>query len=420
MAKHVFVGFGFGPIQAGLFVKEALQTGNFSRIAVAEIDPEVVEAVRANKGTYFVNVAKSDSLEVIKIDGIEIYNPNDLKDRELLLDAMSQSTEIITSLPSVEFYDNRDVSVASLIAKGFENCSSPATIVYAAENNNYAAQILKEKVNSKMTRPIEHPVQYLNTVIGKMSQVVTESEEIQRKELTPVAPGIKRAFLVEEFNKILVTKCRIEDFKPGIEVFIEMDNLLPFEEAKLFSHNAVHALLAYLGAYKGYKSMTELRRDQKIMQIARDAFINESGASLIEKHSKVNDVLFTKSGYLAYAEDLLQRMMNPYLDDTIERAGRDIKRKLGLQDRIFGTMQLALEQGIEPVNMALGAAAGITALLKKPDASKLPNYLHFDFENPSRKQVEKVLDWIWGESNTEHLDKLITLTKNAFIQLKQA
>ena len=207
MTEHVFVGFGFGPIQAGLFVKEAFQSGNFSRIVIAEIDSELVEAVRANNGNYFVNVAKPNGLEVIKIDSIEIYNPRENKDKELLLDALSQSTELVTSLPSVEFYDNTDVSVASLIADGLENCSSSATIVYAAENNNYAAQILEEKVNSKTTRSIEQPVQYLNTVIGKMSQVVTESEEIQRKALTPVAPGIKRAFLVEEFNKILVTKC---------------------------------------------------------------------------------------------------------------------------------------------------------------------------------------------------------------------
>ena len=418
MAEHVFVGFGFGPIQAGLFVKEAFESGNFSRIAVAEIDTELVEALKANKGSYFVNSAKSDGLEVIKIDGIEIYNPNKQEDIELLLDALSQSTEIVTSLPSVSFYDNTDDGVASLIAKGLEKNTSPATIVYAAENNNFAAQILEEKVNSTEVGPIEHSAQYLNTVIGKMSQVVTEVEEIKRKDLRPVAPGIKRAFLVEEFNKILVTKCQIKNFKPGVEVFIEKEDLLPFEEAKLYGHNAIHALLAYLGVYKGYRSMTDVGGDKKIMQIARDAFINESGASLIKRHSTVNDVLFTESGYLAYAENLLERMMNPYLDDTTERAGRDVKRKLGFEDRIFGTMRLALEQGIEPVNMALGAAAGITMLLKESDVNKPPDFLHLDFENPSRENLEKILEWIWEGGSTEYRDGLITLTENAFTRLR--
>ena len=52
MAEHIFTGFGFGPIQSGLFVKEAFQSGNFARIAIAEIDRELVEAVRANKVSY--------------------------------------------------------------------------------------------------------------------------------------------------------------------------------------------------------------------------------------------------------------------------------------------------------------------------------------------------------------------------------
>jgi len=48
MAEHIFTGFGFGPIQAGLFVKEAFQSGNFARIVAAEIDTELVGAVRTN------------------------------------------------------------------------------------------------------------------------------------------------------------------------------------------------------------------------------------------------------------------------------------------------------------------------------------------------------------------------------------
>ena len=51
MAEHIFTGFGFGPIQGGLFVKEAFQSGNFARIVVSEIDAKLVGAVRANKGS---------------------------------------------------------------------------------------------------------------------------------------------------------------------------------------------------------------------------------------------------------------------------------------------------------------------------------------------------------------------------------
>ena len=45
--KKTFVGIGFGPIQAGLFVKEAADSGRFSEIVVSEVDAELVDAVRA-------------------------------------------------------------------------------------------------------------------------------------------------------------------------------------------------------------------------------------------------------------------------------------------------------------------------------------------------------------------------------------
>ena len=43
---RTYVGFGFGAIQAGLFLYEAFGSGAFSRLVVAEVVPEVVAAVR--------------------------------------------------------------------------------------------------------------------------------------------------------------------------------------------------------------------------------------------------------------------------------------------------------------------------------------------------------------------------------------
>ena len=74
MNKHVFVGFGFGPIQAELFVSEAFKSGNFSRIVIAKIDQNLVDAVRANKGRYYVNIASKNRISHESIDGIERFN----------------------------------------------------------------------------------------------------------------------------------------------------------------------------------------------------------------------------------------------------------------------------------------------------------------------------------------------------------
>ena len=408
MTEHVFVGFGFGPIQAGLFVSEAFKSGNFSRIVIAEIDQKLVDAIGANNGSYFVNIATSDGILSERIDGIEIFNPTVDSDRDELLKALSQATEIVTSLPSVNFYDMGENSVVSLIKKGLAGSTALGTIIYTAENNNHAAEILEEKIGKFDN------VQYLNTVIGKMSQVSNNKQEIDDKNLKPISPNFARAFLVEQFNKILVTKCDIQDFMPGIKVFLEKEDLMPFEEAKLYGHNAIHALLAYLGVSKGYIKMAQLKENKELMRIARDAFINESGAALIKKYVDFNDELFTESGYKAYAEDLLERMTNPYLSDPIDRAARDPQRKLGPNDRIFGTMQLVLKHDIEPTNMALGAMAGIVFLLGRAGENSLPQNLYVDdWHDLTDGDIEKILHWLWNDADSEYGNRLIGCVQKA-------
>jgi len=415
MAEHTFTGFGFGPIQAGLFAKEAFESGNFSRIVVAEIDARLVDAVSSNNGSYFVNIARADGIEARKIDNVELLNPNVPKERQTLLDMLAQSTEIATCLPSVDFFSTGGPgSVSSLIAEGLATSSANATIIYAAENHNRAAEILEESVTQKSSNLSKKNVQYLNTVIGKMSRVVTDHDEIVELKLKTIAPGIERAFLVEQFNRILVTRTCLSGFRPGIEVFIEKDDLLPFEEAKLYGHNAIHSLLAFLGAARGAVSMTELNADKAIMEIGRAAFLRESGAALVKKYSHLDDELFTETGYKEYAEDLLERMTNPYLGDTIARVTRDIARKLRIDERIFGTMQLALEQGIKPRNMALGAMAGIALLLNKSEENKLPADLRFsDWLKTNDGEIERILDWLWNGRKVNCAQKLIRIVQDA-------
>ena len=57
--------------------------------------------------------------------------------------------------------------------------------------------------------------------------------------------------------------------------------------------------------------------------------------------------------------DLLLRFTNAALMDTCKRVGGDPKRKLSPQDRLIGSATTALEMGITPAYIALGAAAGL-------------------------------------------------------------
>ncbi len=371
---RTFVGFGFGAIQGGLFLYEAFRSGNFDRLVVVEVLPDVVAALRRSGGRYRVNVATLAGLEVHEITGIEALNPKDPTDRIALLAALGEASEICTALPSVDFFS----SVAPLLAEGLR---SPA-IIYTAENNNHAAELLEAAVR-KLQPSLSVNQQFLNTVIGKMSGVVTATGN-----LVAITDDLPRAFLVEEFNRILITQISVPGFRRGIEVFAEKPDLLPFEEAKLYGHNAVHALLGYLANQRGYQFMSDLAGDAELMQLGREAFLVESGPALIARRGGL-DPLFTPAGYQAYAEDLLRRMMNPWLSDAVVRIIRDPRRKLSWQDRLIGTMRLALDAGIQPVRFTKGARAAVAVLAQEAPGISLDSLWPEPDEPVGRKQELK-------------------------------
>jgi mannitol-1-phosphate/altronate dehydrogenase len=78
----------------------------------------------------------------------------------------------------------------------------------------------------------------------------------------------------------------------------------------------------------------------------------------------------------------MTRMINPHLKDRVDRIIRDSRRKLGWDDRLIGTMRMALAYDIPPRCYSLGAAAAVDMLLK---------------EQP-RQTVASLLESLWAGS----------------------
>ncbi len=414
--KRTFVGFGLGAIQSGLFLYEAQASRAFDRLVAAEVVPETVRQVRENGGFITVNIAHHDHIETARVGPVEVLNPAVEEDRFILVEALASAQEIATAVPSVTFYCSSPGAdaICRILAAGLEEKTrrgGPCAVIYAAENHNHAAEILQDQVLGAVSPEeragVLRQVRFLNTVIGKMSGVISDPEEIQALGLEPLAPGSRRAFLVEAFNRILISRIHFDsqDFTRGIATFVEKDDLLPFEEAKLYGHNATHALGTYLGALLGVRRIAGLAEIPGMMAFLRRAFIEESGEALIRRHQGV-DPLFTPAGYAAYADDLLERMVNPYLADTVERTGRDPERKLGWDDRLVGTMRLGLSNGVHPGRNALGAAAALVYLE--------PGYLTGAGDPVGR------LRGIWGEvGSRQEAAPVLDLIRGALAHLRR-
>ena len=383
-----FVGFGFGPIQTGLLLFEAVQSGSFDRFVVAEVDQRLVDAVRAAGDEVVVNIAGKNGIRTGRIPKVELCNPQVTWDRSVLVEAIVDADEMGTAVPSIDLYSaGKDASIAAMLAKGCR--PGRRQIIYTAENNNFAAEILREQIGRAGATYDLHDLQCLNTVVGKMSGVVSSPSEMKRLGLAPLVPGYDRCVLVEEFNRILISKVTLPGFRRKIRVFEEKDDLLPFEEAKLYGHNAVHALMGYLASRNGCRFMSEAADDQALMKLAREAFLEESGAALIARYQGL-DPLFTSAGYLAYADDLLERMTNPYLRDRIERVIRDTPRKLAWDDRLIGTMRLALDAGVTPRRFAFGAAAALETLASPKGTADALNELWPAPDQPPGRKSELI------------------------------
>lgn len=368
--QRVYVGFGFGAIQAGLFLYEAFQSGAFGRLVVAEVMPDVVATVRRADGHFTVNIAQADGIEAAQIGPLQIEDPTQPDDRERLIDAVAAAHEIGTAIPSIAYYaSDRPGSLHRVLAEGLRRkvtIGGPRAVVYTAENHNHAAEVLTDHVLSVIPADerdaVRRRVRFLNTVIGKMSGVVTDAAEIEAQSLEATTPGSERAFLVETFNRILISSIDFDEpFERGLGVFAEKPDLLPFEEAKLYGHNALHATAGYLGAVRGLSHMSDLPDVPGLLPFVRTAALRESGGPLMKKYAGQDD-LFTDVGFARYSDDLLRRMVNPYLRDTIDRVTRDPARKLGWDDRLIGTMRLALAYDIQPWRYGIAAAAALTQL----------------------------------------------------------
>ncbi len=339
----VFVGVGLGPIQTGIFMSGASRA-NFDRIVIAEVDDKLRNAIQADGGTVTINTAYADRIEPEVIRNVEIYNPNTPEGRARLVAAAADACELATALPSVKFF----AYCAPWLREGFRQQPDRVRFVYTAENNNRAAEELEAAVQEKFARTY-----YLNTVVGKMSGVVPEADCAARG-VKKLSPSADRAHLVEAFNRIFISSCPGIENRQVMNLYVKND-LLPFEEAKLYGHNAIHFLLGTLGKTVGCEYMSDLSGHPELIALAREAFLHESGAALCKKYAGLDD-LFTPAGFKAYVEDLLVRMVNVFLKDAVARITRDLPRKLAWDDRVIGTMRLVLSQGVTPAVFAKGAA----------------------------------------------------------------
>ncbi|MCI8849064.1 MAG: mannitol-1-phosphate 5-dehydrogenase [Oscillibacter sp.] len=194
---------------------------------------------------------------------------------------------------------------------------------------------------------------------------------------------------VERYMEWDVERSAWKGETPEIQGLTFVDNLLAYLERKLFTLNSGHAVCAYLGRLRGHKTILESIQDPAVGAVVHAAMC-ESGEGLIKEFN------FDADKHHAYIEKIFSRFHNPYLQDEVERVGREPIRKLDPADRLIKPLATAASYGLPVDHLLFGAAAAMrfdcpedpqsVELMQKiktsGPAAALAAYTGFQPENP--------------------------------------
>lgn len=107
-----------------------------------------------------------------------------------------------------------------------------------------------------------------------------------------------------------------------------IDDFHLFMERKLYTYNLLSALFCYAGYLKGYKLLHEAASD---IEIRKDAEV------LMQSLNPILADYFHVSLHeqQVFAQGAIDKFSNPYIQDSIQRNCRDVKRKLDVNERFM-------------------------------------------------------------------------------------
>jgi mannitol-1-phosphate 5-dehydrogenase len=337
--------FGAGNIGRGFLGQLFSESGY--RVVFVEVDQALLHVLNS-RGAYTIRLVTNEKTEEVTVGPVRAVHANDL---DAVAEAVARAEIGATAVGSAALRH-----VAPAVAKGIERRAAEGLTLsfnlILAENLKNAAAIFRDMVREAL--PTAHHA-YLAAHVGFVDTVIARMVPPLTPELRAQDPSL---IIVEPYKELPVDRQGFIGEPPAIVGMIPYAPFAFFTERKLYIHNAGHAVLGYLGYLAGYEYGYEALADEDICFQARGA-MEESARALLCKYHPPTGAL------LANIEDLLQRFGNRALGDTILRLGRDPVRKLARTDRLVGAALNALAEGIMPVNLVTGIAAGL--LFDHPD-----------------------------------------------------
>ncbi len=332
------VMYGAGNIGRG-FIGQLFSESGYNTVFI-DIAKETVDRLNED-GCYPVKIARREGYSEIIIKNVQaVYG---LDENSVI--AQIAEADIMATAVGVNVLPKIAGVVSKGILKRYVCCKDKPLNIIICENlldaNLYFEKLLKERLPTEIYEWFNSNIGLVEASIGRMVPVMTE----EMKGDNPL-----RVY-VEEYDVLPVDK---KGFRGDIPKIKNMVPYQPFDfyiQRKLYMHNMAHALTAYLGKYKKYNYIWEACSDPVIKVFVLRA-LTESALAMSYEHKE--DI----KSLVDHTQDLIFRFQNPSLGDTVDRVGKDTKRKLAYGDRMSGSIDLCIKNGILPINICVGLAAG--------------------------------------------------------------
>ena len=340
------VHFGAGNIGRG-FIGALLQDAGY-HVTFADVNSAVVEDLSSLK-TYRV-------IELGSGGKTKVYSNFDA------VNSATQSAELKSAIAAADIITtsvgpNILVHVAPAIAAGLATRTAGApAVVMACENAINATDSLQKHIldaANKSGLVIEGKAQYANTAVDRIVP-------IQRQ-------GLGLDVEVETFSEWVIDTSKLSAAAMAANKNFEtlagagadlVANLEPFIERKLFTVNAGHATVAYLGQLAGAKTIFEALENPTVLAGLRGV-LGETAEVLTRKHG------FDVPAQAKYVEKTIDRFKNIAINDDVIRVGRAPLRKISRNERLVSPAATLAEFGGNPKNLL--AAIGAALVFESPD-----------------------------------------------------
>jgi mannitol-1-phosphate 5-dehydrogenase len=321
------VVFGAGKIARG-FIAHLLALSGY-RITFVEREPELIACLRM-RGRYPVHVMGAPEKSAV-IEGFEVLG---IEETEAIAAKVAAASVIFVSVGGPNL-----PGVAPLLAAGLARRTAAVDVILC-ENYYQPARWLRSLVEEAGCRTGH--VGFVETLV--LRSVIEPAPEM--KALDPLALNAQDMWELPADREAFAAAI------PPIRGLAPKDNFQGGLTRKLFTYNAINAVISYLGCRKGYTLLADAANDPELEAAARQAS-QEVGPALCRQFG------FDAEDQRRFAESAIAKYQKREIVDPIERNARDPIRKLGRHDRLVGPACLALEYGIRPVSLARAIAAAL-------------------------------------------------------------